>query len=275
MLHFGTHQGKSFRFDWNALIMVFMEDESRCEESSKSRALAGGTAEPAPYQLTLIDLDDIQKNDTCLVEDCHTLWKQTYTPILHAAGEKIHSDGFFRSRVLMAVRREEKVVGFSLARFFDLRVPSTSEASYFDPVPKPLMRNLMRNLSACGDRICAVEWVTVRPELRAKFSKIQLVDLVMGVAIRFMLKTKSDAVMGFSRVDVGADRIAASFGIRPQGLVNLHGIDCQIMIGRREWVGAHRFAAVERAIADLWERRQDRYFAAENAAGSEAHEEAA
>lgn len=248
-----------------------MEDENRCEEPSKGPTRTWSTAGPEPYQLTLIDLDRIQKTDTHLVEDCHKLWTETYSSILQSAGETIHSDGFFRSRILIAVRCGEQTAGFCMARFFDLRVPSMAESSYFDPVPDPLMHDLC----ASGDRIFAVEWVTVRPEFRAKFSKVQLVDLIMGVSIRFMFETTSDAVMGFSRVDVGADRIASSFGIRPHGLVNFHGIDCQIMIGRREWLGAHRFAVVERAIEDLWGRRQDRYFTAEGGAGAGTYEKAA
>ncbi len=133
----------------------------------------------------------------------------------------------------------------------------------------------MREIKANGDRVFAVEWVTVHPDRRAKFSKVQLADLIMGVSTRFMLETESDFVMGFSRTDLGADRIAACLGIRPHGLVNFHGIECQVMIGRRQWVGAHRFAVVERAIEDLWNRREDHYFQKSQASETRKNEEAA
>lgn len=249
-----------------------MTDENGRPVSQKDNARSfAPEGAKLPHELILIDLDRIRENDIGLVEECHSLWVETYKPILEAAGESLHSDGFFRSRVLMAVRQGDVLVGFCLARFFDLRVSSMAKASYFDPMPEVLLRGL----SEQGDRVFAVEWVTVRPEQRAKFSKVQLADLIMGVSTRFMLETESDFVMGFSRTDLGADRIAACLGIRPHGIVNFHGIDCQVMIGRREWVGAHRFAVVERAIEDLWARRQDYYFGAAKGQESRTNEKAA
>lgn len=234
-----------------------MEDKNGRRQSPEDnvRNLAPKSEKPIS-RLTLIDLDKIRSDDADLVDRCHSLWMETYKPILETAGEVIHSDGFFRSRVLMAVQQEDRLIGFSLARFFDLRVGSMSQVSYFDPMPEGVLREIKNN----GDRVFAVEWVTVHPEQRAKFSKVQLADLIMGVSTKFMLETESDFVMGFSRTDLGADRIAACLGIRPHGLVNFHGIECQVMIGRRAWVGPHRFAVVERAIQDLWNHREDHYF---------------
>lgn len=201
----------------------------------------------------LHDLSNLSSEHLRTIETVYEMWEETYRPIVSAANEDLHPDSFFRARYLLCIydsvsSESSQPVAFCLMNSIDLKIPQNAGRSYFRPVPYLRMKDFV----SAGDKILTVEWVTVRPANRVQFKKVQLVDLVMGAAFRFMHRTNHTLAMGYSRIDVGADRVAASFGVRPFDDIQLHGISCRLMIGRREWVGKHRFAVVESAIETLW-----------------------
>lgn len=202
-------------------------------------------------QLNYFDLHDLSilSNESLrTVESVYQMWQEVYSPILTAANEALHPDTFFRARYLLCLSDSDQTIAFCLMNSIDLRVPQNAGRSYFNPVPSQRMAEFV----SARDKVLTVEWVTVRPASRVLFKKVQLADLVMGAAFRFLHQTDHTLAMGYSRIDVGADRIAASFGVRAFDEIKLHGINCRLMIGRREWVGKHRFTVVESAIETLW-----------------------
>ncbi|MBN8542424.1 MAG: hypothetical protein J0L82_18685 [Deltaproteobacteria bacterium] len=196
----------------------------------------------------LQELDGLSSDSLRTIESVFDLWQEVYRPILAAANEELHPDAFFRARYLLCICDSDQPLAFCLMNSIDLKLAHNAGRSYFGPVPASRMNEFL----VSKDKILSVEWVTVRPASRVQFKKIQMADLVMGAAFRFLHQTDHTLAMGYSRTDVGADRIAALFGVRPFEETQLHGINCRLMIGRREWVGKHRFSVVESAIESLW-----------------------
>jgi hypothetical protein len=207
-------------------------------------------------QLSYFDLHDLSglsKESIRTLESVFEMWEEIYNPILTAANEVLNPDAFFRARYLLCISTDNQPVAFCLMNSIDLKMGPNAGRSYFRPVPAHRLSELVNE----SEKVLTVEWVTVRPESRVQFKKVQLADLVMGAAFRFLHQTDHTLAMGYSRTDVGADRIAASFGVRPFEEIQLHGIKCRVMIGRREWVSKHRFSIVESAIENLWSSAQN------------------
>lgn len=204
------------------------------------------------FYFDLHDLSGLPKEQLQTIESVYEMWQEIYGPILAAADEELHPDAFFRARYLLCIVDSTtdavKPIAFCLMNSIDLKIAQNAGRSYFRPVPTQRLTELILT----NEKILTVEWVTVRPDFRVQFKKVQLADLVMGAAFRFLHQTDHTLAMGYSRTDVGADRIATSFGVRPFDEIQLHGIHCRMMIGRREWVGKHRFSVVETAIEKLW-----------------------
>lgn len=200
------------------------------------------------FYFDLHDLSGLSKEHLQTIESVYEMWQEIYGPILAVANEELHPDAFFRARYLVCIMDVGQPLAFCLMNTIDLKVGQNAGRSYFRPVPTQRLTELI----LANEKILTVEWVTVRPDSRVQFKKVQLADLVMGAAFRFLHQTDHTLAMGYSRTDVGADRIAASFGVRPFDEIQLHGIHCRLMIGRREWVGRHRFSVVETAIETMW-----------------------
>lgn len=205
-------------------------------------------------QLTCINLQNltsISKAHIRLLEAVIQLWRETYTPILAAAKEQLSMDDFFSAKAALVLHEGDQPVGFCVLNSRPLGLSGVRDCRYFAPLPPKILEDLERTREA----LLSIEWVTVHPEHRAKLRKVQIADLVMGAAFRLFHQTSHTVVIGYSRTDVGADRIAMNFGVRGFEEISLHGINCRVMIGRKEWVGAHRFTVVESAIEGLWQGR--------------------
>ncbi len=206
-------------------------------------------------QLTCINLQNLtalSSDDVRLLSNVIDLWKETYSAILKNAGEDFRADDFFAARAAMILHEGHTPIGFCLLNSRHLGLPGTSDCSYFHALPLEVLEQLRKS----QEKMFSIEWVTVHPEHRAKFRKVQIADLLMGVSFRVFHTTDHSMAIGFSRTDVGADRIAMNFGGRGFAEISLHGIPCRVMLGRKEWIGAHRFAVVEKAIEELWQTKR-------------------
>jgi hypothetical protein len=199
-------------------------------------------------KLELIDFSNIRLEQVDLVNSAFGLWRETFDPILEKAGETLHTDGFFRAKIASVIHTDGHIHSFSLSNILDLRIDGVNELGYFHEMPKPLLGEFVNR----GTRLMTIEWVTVHPEMRLKLTKIQQADLIMGCSIRALLSTECDGAIGYSRIDLGADRIASRFGAKAQATVMAHGIECNVMLARREWVTAHKFKVVQSSVDDLW-----------------------
>lgn len=102
-----------------------------------------------------------------------------------------------------------------------------------------------------------VEWVTVHPDLRKRFSRIQYVDILMGLAFHQMNAGKFHSAIGFSRTDLKADRVVEKFGGKRFELTQQHDIECALMVMERVNLKRHENDRTAQMIDDLYFVKQD------------------
>lgn len=195
-----------------------------------------------------LDLSNIEDADVQLVESCYKLWRETYEPISEKAGTKLAAESFFRSHRLNVIENDDGPVSLSLSSFLNMGIRGLTELKYFEPLAK----DLQTAFAVRHPRVMTVEWVTVRPEERARFSKIRQPDLIMGCTLQTFKYSAAQVAMGYSRVDLGADRIGEQFGAVGQGGTSMFGIECRVMTITKKGLTPHRFAVVQRAIDELF-----------------------
>lgn len=187
-----------------------------------------------------------------LVSECFRIWSEVYHPILNQSGERLTVDYFYRCRMLsVLVDETSKVIAFCLINNMQTEIPHILEHSYFEPAP----REYLERLKAEREHVMTIEWVTVNPTERGKFTKIQPVDLIMGLTFKLAQFSAYTAVMGYSRIDLKADKVAAKFGPRPMGDTNRHDVHCKVMYCKTRDLNGHPISKVQTLIEDLWRYR--------------------
>lgn len=200
-------------------------------------------------ELRIIEISKANRFDASLVGAAYALWVQTYTPIVAAAGRTLSPESFHRSQFVTMICEGQRVLSFALSSHFDMSIPGVSDMAYFSPMSDGLKAKFIRE----NPKVMTIEWVTVDPAERERVSKIRQPDLIMGCCFKRFALTDADVAMGFSRVDYGADRIAAQYGCEPQEDTSMFNIACKVMMVRRHQVKSHRFAVVQSAVDRLWD----------------------
>lgn len=202
-------------------------------------------------RLQTVHLADAQNDEIKLVNATYRLWKETYGPILKDAGLALQPESFHRSQFLTVIHDQGAPLSFSLSSFLNLTIDGTADMKYFDPMSACLKEKFTKE----NPRVMTIEWVTVHPKERERVSKIRQSDLIMGCSFRAFRDSAADVAMGFSRTDLGADRIAEQFGCVGQETTSLFGIECRVMMISKQMLKPHRFAVVQREIDSLCDAR--------------------
>lgn len=196
----------------------------------------------------VIDFADRKNFDFDLANKAFEMWKETYEPIVAAAGETLPVDYFWKSRLALVLTGEDGIIGFCLSNFIDFRSAGVSGLSYLNPA-SDIVKQRFQNDSK---KILTVEWVTVAPALRARFSKVQYVDIIMGLSFCYMRDAGFDCAMGFSRTDQKANKIVQKFGGDQLELTQRHGIECGVMVMEQSKLIAHPISKTQAAIDEIY-----------------------
>jgi hypothetical protein len=200
---------------------------------------------------TIIDFSNLTKETRPIVNQAFKIWKDTYSEILSESGEKLIPEYFYRSKIMTAIYEEGLVKAFLLHNIYDLTLCGVSELSYFEPVNDILKCRLIKSEA----KIFSCEWVTVHPELRARFSKVQLGDVMMGLAFKTMMDSSCDSALGFSRLDNKADKMALKFGFEKLDTIVRHGKECGVMYLSRENLKPHPYTKTQEIINELYQNK--------------------
>lgn len=199
--------------------------------------------------LQIIDTLAAPAADLIKLNDVIKLWKDVYTPILSAANLKLSIDSFQKARTVTVLNDDSgAVIGFALNNYINCSLLDMYQHSYFKDCPEIFKEELKIK----KHHIMTIEFVTVNPNYQKRFSKVQYVDVLMGIQTQMMLTSNISAVMGYSRMDLKADKIAQKFGALSRGVVKMFDIDCSIIFLPRELVRPHPFAQTQELITKLY-----------------------
>lgn len=201
----------------------------------------------------IIDLAIIEESQKKFINQAYDIWTETYEPILSEAGEKISADYFYRCRLITILTAGDQVQAFMLHNFYDLSLAGVRDLSYFNPARHLIENGAIKESS----KIFSCEWVTVHPDLRARFSKVQLGDVMMGLAFKAMQGSHCNSAMGFSRTDNKADRMAEKFGFEKLDLIKRHDKECGVMFLEVDSLKDHPYSKTQETINAFYEDKMN------------------
>ena len=203
-------------------------------------------------RLTVIDIAGPLETDTLLLNNCYELWKEVYEPIHKEANQTLETEHFYRAKFLVVLHDENKVpTAFSMHNVLNMELLDIQNVHYFSGANTLFMHKIKEE----KHKVMTVEWVTVRPQDRVRFSKLQYYDLIMALNTKAFQLTGCTAAMGFSRMDLKIDRMVERFGYRGCGEIDRLNIVCQIMLLTKSDIKAHPFKIVEQTANELWASR--------------------
>lgn len=194
-----------------------------------------------------IDLRDLRLQRHPLVNQAFALWMETYLPILGGVGLKLKPSTFYSAQFLNVIHRDGEVLSLALANVRDTGSRALEDVSYFSPMLPDRITKLRRDFS----KVMSLEFITVHPRERARVAKIRQPELIVGCISNVFLRCGAEAAVGFSRIDLGADRLAAQFGFVPHEPTKMFGIECILMIAKRSEIRRHKHAVIQNAIDGL------------------------
>lgn len=195
-----------------------------------------------------IELARAKGREINLVNQAYAIWHAEHSLIAAQGGVELKSESFHRCHTLHVIHDKGLVLSMTLSSFLNLQMNGVEKLKYFEPTPTELIHSFCERTP----KIMTVEWITLHPKEKGKFSKIRQPDLILGCAVKAFALSDADMSMGFSRTDLSADRIAMQFGYEGEGLVDLMKIECRVMRLTKEKIKPHRFAIVQNAIDGLW-----------------------
>jgi hypothetical protein len=129
-------------------------------------------------------------------QSAYLLWKQQWQSTFKELGtEKSLTSDDFIDRELCGLFDDEKVIGFILYKFMDLRLLSSLDSLYFKNYPDALLaRN--KNLN---DPIMIMSYMTLDPTWRKSNTNFSISELLIGFIILHQNTSHSQRVIGYFR----------------------------------------------------------------------------
>lgn len=204
------------------------------------------------FRYSIVDINSTQFQHIDLINKCYQLWKEVYEPIHAEAKQRLEPDAFYKAKFLAVIHDDNNIpLAFCTHNVLDMRLLDIDQIGYFKGSSEPFLQ-LLRNEKHL---MLTVEWVTVRPQDRVRFSKLQYYDVIIALNNRLLQMTNFTAAMGFSRMDLKVDRMLSKFGHKGYGEVLRHDIPCQIMMIKPNEIKPHPFKIVEQTADELWAKR--------------------
>ncbi|MFZ4404263.1 MAG: hypothetical protein ACOYOK_09200 [Pseudobdellovibrionaceae bacterium] len=199
----------------------------------------------------VIDLHQLNQFTLPIVNQAFDLWKSVYSEILENAGEILVPDYFYKCKIISVIYENDIVQAFTLHNVYNLSANGVCDLSYFSPLNEFTKQKLKHE----GHKVWTCEWVTVHPDFRGRFTKVQLGEVIMGLAFKLFAELDCTSAMGFSRKDIKADRMAEKFGFISIDTIVRHGIECGVMFLKKENLLPHPYEKTQIKIDSLYENK--------------------
>jgi hypothetical protein len=200
-------------------------------------------------QLRIFDFLNYSSGEINDINQCYDVWLSVYKPILEQCQERLLSDYFYRARKCLAIFDNQKVIGFALLNTIDFSFQGIEDLTYLADASTNF-RNLFKQEKK---KVLTVEWVTVSPDYRGRFTKVQYVDLIMGLCFFYARDNGYTCSLGFSRTDLKADRVVEKFGGIKTELTSRHGIECGVMVVHSDNIWPHPIRRTQDSINQIYD----------------------
>lgn len=187
-----------------------------------------------------------------ILESIYVLARDVYNPIFAKHNYAIKPESIYGNDFALILSDESNVLAFSLLRVQQIELLDQIHSSYFNDITCDLKTAIK---SKCKN-LLSIEWVTVNPICRGKFSKYQPADLIIGLSLMYAANSVFDGAIGLSRMDIGAERISPRYGATQLGVVKRYDIDSAIMFMPKSDFKLPEHSGLKNKIVELWNSHQ-------------------
>jgi len=191
-----------------------------------------------------------------LYNHVYRYWRQVWGEIFTRAGSpaSLNVENFLRQNVIIALHREEDVIGIVCACFFNLSAESTFDHAYLKTFPDETVRILRDQGSGL---YTTYEYISIRPGFRKSEIGISLSDVLLGLCEKVF--TFSDAKIALATAVRPAKiaEVLKIFGWIEVGSISKYGLDCVLLRSTPQGRRDHEDHAVSSLIEHYWKNKTD------------------
>jgi len=137
----------------------------------------------------------------------HRQWIQTFQELKGLS--KLYSDDFIRQSEISFITHQNRIVSFFAHAFFDLRLESHRQHSYFKSYPTQFLEHLE---SLNLNKVMTMGWLCVDPTWRKAAKGTFIAQLQAGMAYKRFEKSEADTLITFTRNDRKVNDLAYLYG---------------------------------------------------------------
>ena len=196
--------------------------------------------------------------DIDLHDQVYGFWKQIYTEVYSKSAhlESLNPDNFLSQDLVLAIRKEDEIVGCIFMKFQNMRSKALLDCSYLNDYTSAALQDLRYR---GRDKLMTMEYLTVCPHWRKSVSGLPLASVLLGLAIKVLVLSDAQLLIGTPRVDVKVNRILDEYGFENLGDISKSNYPCQMRLIERFAVVNHPEKEVCNLIEAIWQARRETF----------------
>ena len=176
----------------------------------------------------------------------YELWRKTWHVSAYPDG--FISDSFLNADKILSLSSDSEPVLLCICNFYDVSKIYDRESSY------------MSGLQSYGfltdnDQIMSVEYISANRRWRRK--GISLGKLIVGLSQKLFIDSSATVSVGTAVKSSGVPKMVEEFGFRSLGTIERYGLDCELVINRRETNKRSEDLQLDSLINILWSQENE------------------
>ncbi|HKO91211.1 MAG TPA: hypothetical protein VJU61_08665 [Polyangiaceae bacterium] len=169
-----------------------------------------------------------------LLESAYDVWREGWrATLLELEGTtELHSDDFSRQDEIGVIASGGQCVAVTGIRWLDLSLPRSLEDSYFKTWPGPAVAAVaQRFVSVASNTVVHPDWrgTLIDAPRGQEGDPTRLAFATVALSVRRFVASSADLLIALTRNDRSIDRFAQALGATRLALIQVHGIDTDVI----------------------------------------------
>lgn len=183
----------------------------------------------------------------------HGIWDHTFKEL---GGRGLRgSDDFHRQDEIAVIYSEDQILGAIAFSFFDLKIASHRQHSYFQAYPAEILAQIEEQGL---HRLMSIGFLSVDPQWRKSRADAFVSESLVGVACQRFLESNAQLAIASTRNDRKMNDLAYRHGAQClKAGQSQHNVEVDFVCFRRDGVLQTSVPGIPEFIAGLWRNRED------------------
>lgn len=167
---------------------------------------------------------------------------------------KLHSDEFFLQDKIITLFHKNDPIGIFFLKWVDLNQAGVLDLNYFADYPEEIIEDFFRENKT---KLIIMSYMYVAPAWRRHEKPILIADILPGIAIKYLLETDYDGIIGITRNDYRkAHLIYNRYGWQPLHYLTLFNRPASIVLLSKENINFYS-TEIHRHVLLLWQKKYE------------------